>query len=247
MSLPTPNARGDDDALRTILATGCRILAMEGHGDLIWGHLSARQPGSDRFWMKPARLGLEEIQPEDTVLVDLDGNQLAGHRRRHNEWPIHAEVFRSRPDVGAVVHTHPTLSTVFGSTDHPLQPITHEGCLFVPPDVPRYDETTALIVTPEQGRGVARALGTHRALFMRNHGVVIAAPTVEEAVFTAILLEKACRANLAALAAPPYTVTTAEEAAFKRRQIYHPENIQAAWDYFCRKLARWNGVPKYID
>jgi ribulose-5-phosphate 4-epimerase/fuculose-1-phosphate aldolase len=197
--------------------------------------------------MKPARLGLEEIQPEDTVLVDFDGNQVAGHRRRHGEWPIHSEVFRSRPEVGAVVHTHPTLSTVFGSSDHPLEPVTHEACLFVPPDVPRYDETTALIVTKDQGAGVARALGAHKALFMRNHGVVIAAATVEEAVFTAILLEKACRANLAALGAQPYSVTTPEEAAFKRQQIYHEQNLQAAWDYFARKLERWNGVPKYIE
>jgi L-ribulose-5-phosphate 4-epimerase len=242
-----PVARVDDDELRTTLATGCRILAMEGHGDLIWGHMSARQPGSDRFWMKPARLGLEEIQPDDPVLVDLDGNQLAGHRRRHGEWPIHSEVFRQRPDIGAVVHTHPTLSTVFGSSDHPLEPVTHEGCLFVPPDVPHYDDTTALIVTKEQGEGVARALGSHRALFMKNHGVVIAAPTVEEAVFTAILLEKACRANLAALQAQPYSVTTPEEALLKRQQIYRPDNLKNAWHYFARKLERWNGVPKYVE
>ena len=238
---------GSLEALRALVATGCRILAMEGHGDLVWGHMSARQPGADRFWMKPKSLGLEEIQDDDPVLVDLDGKQLAGHRRRHGEWPIHSEVYRRRPDVGAVIHTHPTLTTVFGSTEHELEPITHEGSLFVPPAVPRYGETTALIVTKEQGAGVAEALGSHRALFMRNHGVVIAAPTVEEAVFTAILLEKACRANLAALGAQPYSVTTPEEAAFKRQQIYHEQNLQAAWDYFARKLERWNGVPKYIE
>lgn len=247
MREPTYPVEGADVNLLMRLAAGCRILAMEGHGDLVWGHVSARVPGTDRFWMKPAGLGLDEITPDDLVLVDLDGNQVAGHRRRHSEWPIHAEVYRRRPDVGAVIHTHPMLSTIFGSTEHELQPITHEGALFVPPPVPRYGETTALIVTKEQGAGVATALGTHRALFMRNHGVVVAAATVEEAVVTAILLEKACRANLAALAAQPITVTSPEEALLKRRQIYHPDNVQSAWRYLCRKLERWDGVPKYID
>jgi ribulose-5-phosphate 4-epimerase/fuculose-1-phosphate aldolase len=139
--------------------------------------------------------------------------------------------------VGAVIHTHPMLSTVFGSSEHELQPVTHEGALFVPPVVPRYGETTALIITKEQGEGVAAALGTHRALFMRNHGVVVTGATVEEAVCNAILLEKACRANLAALAAQPYQVTSPEEALLKREQIYHGDNL----------LTRWDGVPKYID
>ena len=119
--------------------------------------------------------------------------------------------------------------------------------LFVPPPVPRYDETTALIVTKDQGEGVAAALGSHTALFMRNHGVVIVGATVEEAVFKAILLEKACRAMLTALAVQPYDVTSPEEALLKRQQVYHPKNIQSGWSYFCRKLERWDGVPTYID
>jgi L-fuculose-phosphate aldolase len=236
-----------DSALRATLATGCRILAMEGHGDLIWGHLSARQEGTDRFWMKPGGLGLEEIGPDDPVLVDLDGNKVGGERRRHNEWPIHAEVYRRRPDVGAVIHTHPMLSTVFGSSEHELQPVTHEAVLFVPPAVPRFGDITALIVTKEQGAAVAEAMGTHRALFMRNHGVVVAGATIQEAVFSAVLLEKACRANLAALAAQPFVVTSHEEATFKRQQIYHENNILGAWEYLCRKVERWDGVPKYVD
>lgn len=242
----SPTASGDDE-LRVVLATGCRILAMEGHGDLVWGHMSARQPGSERFWMKPRDMGLEEIEPDDPVLVDYEGQQVAGRRRRHGEWPIHSEVYRLRPDVGAVIHTHPTLSTVFGSTGHELQPVTHEGSLFVPPPVPHYGDTTALIVTKDQGAGVAAALGTHRVLFMRNHGIVVAARTVQEAVVSAIILEKACRANLAALSAPPYSVTSDEEALLKRQQIYHETNILAAWAYFCRKVERWDGVPTYVD
>jgi L-fuculose-phosphate aldolase len=113
--------------------------------------------------------------------------------------------------------------------------------------VPRYSERTALIVTAEQGAEVATALGTHRALFMQNHGVVIAAKTVEEAVVSAILFEKACRANLAALAARPFKVTSPEEATFKRQQIYHEGNFRGAWEYFCRKADRWDGVPTYVD
>jgi L-fuculose-phosphate aldolase len=126
---------GSAEDLRGRLAHACRILALAGQGDDIWGHATGRVPGTETFWMKPHKMGLEEVRPQDLLLVDLDGRVLRGTRPRHSEVFIHAEIFRARPDVGAVVHTHPVAPTVFASLGVPLRPITHEGSYFTPPDV----------------------------------------------------------------------------------------------------------------
>jgi ribulose-5-phosphate 4-epimerase/fuculose-1-phosphate aldolase len=142
--------------LKRDLANSCRILAAQGQGDNIFGHVSARVPGSDRFWMKPAALGLEEINPDDLLLLDYDGQVVGGAhaRQRHEEFPIHAEVFRNRPDVMSVIHTHPKYSIAFAARGAPLRPVSHEGSLFWPPGVPIFDRFTDLVRTREQGRRV---------------------------------------------------------------------------------------------
>ena len=218
-----------------MLATACRILGSEGHNDIVYGHMSARVPSADRFWLKGAGLGLEEIGPTDLIELDLDGRVLAGTRARHLEYPIHSEIYRRRPDVTAVVHTHPFYGTVFGALRSELRPLTHEGTFFVPPPIPRFDQTSDLILTPELGAAVAQARGGHRALFLVNHGIVVGA-SVEEACVAALLLEKACRAQAIAQAAGTFAWTPDEEALRKREHIYTPSAIQQMWEYYCRKL-----------
>jgi L-ribulose-5-phosphate 4-epimerase len=235
-----------DYELREKLALGCRILAMEGHADVIWGHMSVRDPNNpNQFWMKANSVGLEEITADDLVLLDFAGNKIAGIRQRHNEFPIHAEIMRKRPEINAVVHTHPVLPTVLGSSGHTIKPVTHEGCYFYPPQVPLYTDMTDLIVTQEQGEGVARALGSHKALLMKNHGIALASESIEEAVVSSMLLEKASVAQLTAIQmGVDVPVTSDEEALAKREHIYHPESMVKAWQYLARKLAKWDGVPR---
>jgi L-ribulose-5-phosphate 4-epimerase len=229
-------------ALRRRLVDACRILAMAGQGDDVWGHPSARVPGTETFWMKPAGLGLEEIRADDLQLIDLDGKVLRGPHPRHTEVFIHAEVYRARPDVGGVVHTHPVAATVFSSLGVPLRPIMHEGTNFVPPDVPRFAETTDLIVTPELGRAVARTLADRPALFLVNHGIVTAGGSIEEATVNALLLDKIAHAQLMVPGAAPRLWTSDDEALTKRKRIYTPEALASRWSYYQRVRLRGRGV-----
>src|SRR5207245_9526998 len=86
-------------ALKRRLAEACRMLAAAGQGDDVWGHATARVPGTNTFWMKPAGLGLEEIRPEQLLLVDLDGKVLRGRLPRNSEMFINAEASLPRPEV----------------------------------------------------------------------------------------------------------------------------------------------------
>src|SRR5438128_1067231 len=101
----------------TRLATACRILELEGHGDMSLGHLSLRDPEGRGFWLKRNRIGLGEVLgPQDFVLLDFEGRQLAGEGGRHSEWPIHSQILLRRPEIAVVAHTHAFHSSVLSAS-----------------------------------------------------------------------------------------------------------------------------------
>jgi L-ribulose-5-phosphate 4-epimerase len=225
------------EALRIEVALGCRILGLEDQGDFIWGHVSARDPDGRGAWMKASTLGFEEIRPENVILVGWDGGVLEGEGRRHAEWPIHIELMRARDDVASVVHTHAPWSVAFASTEQPLRPVSHEATLFVPPEVARFTKTGDLILTSELGADVASTVADRNAAFMVHHGIVTCGSDVVTAVMTAVLLERACRTNIRAIAGGgPKTWSNDEEALSKREHCYPPQLLRQAWDYLERRL-----------
>jgi L-fuculose-phosphate aldolase len=224
--------------LRETVALGCRILGAEDQGDLVWGHVSARDPGGRGVWMKAATVGFEEVGPDDVLLVDRDGDVLEGEGRRHAEYPIHTEVMAAVPEVGAVVHTHAAAAVAFAALDFPLRPISHEGTLFVPPDIARFTKTGDLILTRDLGGDVAAALGERNALLLVNHGIVTVGPDVPTAVMTAVLLDRACRMQLTAMAAGELNRwSNNAEALSKRDHCYGPALLRQAWDYLSRRVS----------
>lgn len=226
-------------ALREEVSVGCHALEEHGLSDLIWGHVSARDPDGRGAWLKPAGLGFTEVDATDVHLVGWDGSLREGTGVVHMESPIHTEILAARPDVGAVVHAHPESAVVFGATDLVLRPLGHEGSLFSPPDVPRFTETGDLIRTPELGRAVAHALGGANAVLLHNHGIVTVGPDVGTAVLTAIYLEKACRMQLAAAATGSQLHWSADdEALAKRGRVYRPDQFAGGWRYLVRSVHR---------
>ncbi len=102
------------DKLRELLTNAGRVLVLEGQGDYVAGHITARLPdGSGRFLMKPAGIGLDEMSPENIITVDADGQKVGGTMPRHNEVFIHSEVLRARSDVQSVLHTHAEHAVAF--------------------------------------------------------------------------------------------------------------------------------------
>jgi len=223
--------------LKRRLVQASWILAMEGQGDLVWGHASVRAPGQDTFWIKPTGLGLDEVRVEDLLLCDLDGRVVRGKKPRHIEVYIHSEVMQARPDVCAVVHTHAIHPTAFAFLRVPLQPVTHEAAVFVPPDIPRFDETTDLINTPERGRAMAKALGSRDALLLVSHGIVTSGTTIERAAINALLLDRAARAQLLLGRAPLRDASTQADTLAKRDLLLSDSHQALRWSYLLRKLA----------
>ena len=225
-------------ALREKLINAGRVLVDEGQGDYVWGHISARLPDDPtRFLMKPGCLGLEELSQDNIIEVDIEGQKVAGDWPRHNEVYIHSEVMRARPDVMAVLHTHPEYAIAFSSLGKTLQPMSNDGTMFSA-GVPIFSETTDLITDQPRGKMVAKALGQGKVVILRNHGIVTAGSSIEEAVFLAIKLERACRIQmLAESAGGPKLFVKDEELAAKRSRTNRVDSQGNAFSYLVR---RWH-------
>ncbi len=230
------------------LARACRILKMEGHGDLTMGHMSLRDPEGRGFWMKRAAIGLGEVRDaDDFILLDFDGNRLYGDGDLHIEWPLHGEIIRGRPDIDVVGHSHPFHAATFSATKAPLRSVAHDGAM-LGEAVPYYVGTSALIDSPELGREVVQSLGQAPAILMRNHGISYCGKTAAQATMAGIFIEKACRAQLMLSAANmPWTWPEPDEFEIKAKQLASPNLRKAFWGYFNRELDRTEGVRGITD
>ena len=130
------------------------------------------------MWLKGSNLGFDEVTEDDVILTGWDGDVLEGSAGRHVEYPIHTEIMARRPDVNAVVHTHPLYSIAFAATGWPLKALSHEGSHFVPPDIARFTKTGDLVRTAELGQSLAETLGERLAVLMPHHGITTACSDV---------------------------------------------------------------------
>lgn len=231
--IAAPSTR--DDAVRLVVQA-CQALAAAGQDDLVWGHPSARDPEGRGVWMKSAGWSFEEVDADRVLLVAADGEVLDGAAKRHIEFPIHTEIMRRRADVGGVVHTHSDAANAFAALDMPMRALNHAGSLFAYPDVPRFTMTGGLIKTPELGEALAEALGDAPACLMPQHGLVAVGKDVPTAVMTAVLLDKACRLQLSAMAAGAITrYGMEEETVAKRAEVWADGQIRAGWECLLRR------------
>jgi len=229
----------DRESAIRLAVQASRALAAAGQADMVWGHASVRDPGGGGAWMKAAGWGLEEIDAAKIVLVSPDGEVASGEGPRHIEYPIHTEIMAARPDVGSVVHTHSSAANEFAALDVPLRPLDHAGSLFCYPDIPRFTLTGGLIKTRELGAALAGALGDARACLMPQHGIVAVGPDAPAAVMTAVLLDRACRTQLTAMAAGPLRRWGDEEdTVAKRADVWSSRQLRAGWEYLLRRAAQ---------
>jgi L-fuculose-phosphate aldolase len=226
------------------VAWACRILAIDGHGDFTLGHISVRD--GEVVHMKPNGLGLEEVAPEDVLTIDLNGKKLAGSGPVHLEAVLHTAVYRARPDVNSVIHTHPPYATALGATSARLQLLNHDAVLFKD-GLAYFDDTAELIVNARQGAAVAQALGDKRAVIMRGHGVLMTGKSVPWAVYGALTLERVIKIQTIASALGPLTPMTPEMAAKVYPDKYRDEFVGSYWRYLIRQVRRAgldDGMPE---
>lgn len=227
------------DEIKEKMIWAGKVLVGEGQDDFTRGHISVRLPDNPLlFFMKCHSVGLDEITRENILTIDLDGKVVAGTSRRHSEVFIHSEIFKVRPDVHCVLHTHPPYSIALSGSGRPMKALSQPGALFYDA-VGLYTDTINLIRTPGMGAGVAKALGPHSVVLLKNHGVVTASGSVEEVIIRNIMLENAAQIQMIAEAAG---TTAAEFPRADIDQLKHdisrPDQFIVNFDYLVRRAQR---------
>ena len=226
-----------DHAIKERLILAGRVLAAAGQDDFTRGHVSVRLPqDASRFYMKAHSTGLDEITPDNILTIALDGEVVAGTARRHSEVFIHSEIYKARADAHCVVHTHPPYAVALSAGGRPLTCTSQPAALFHEA-LGVYDRSINLIRTRQMGADVARALGPHRAVLLKNHGIAAVGGSIAEAVITAIMLENAARVQMIAEAAgalaPEFPPADIEQL---KRDLSKPEQFEINFDYLVRRL-----------
>jgi ribulose-5-phosphate 4-epimerase/fuculose-1-phosphate aldolase len=213
----------------------CRIIARFGQEDLTLGHASVRGPDGRTVYIKRKGKALRDVRAEDVIgiaLNDPDGYLTPG---AHLETVMHLETYLARPDVGAVIHTHPVYSIALGATRGGLELLSHDSLLF-PDGVPIFDGTAGLVTTLQDGKGVARALGGGRAVLLRNHGILVAGEDISWAVLTALTLERAARIQFIARVLGDPVPIPREVARELSGSKYQEEFAEEYWQDWCHML-----------
>jgi L-fuculose-phosphate aldolase len=225
------------DEIKHKLILAGKVLVAEGQDDFTRGHISVRLPDDpSRFFMKPHSVGLDELTMENILTIDLDGNVVAGAARRHSEVFIHSEIFKARADVQSVIHTHPPYSVALSASGRPLKCYSQPSALFFDA-LGVYTDTITLIRTPAMGNGVAAALGPHRAVLLKSHGVAVIGASIEEAVINVIMLETAAKVQMIAEAAgnsgPEFPRADIDKL---KQEISQPEQFVINFNYLVRRV-----------
>jgi ribulose-5-phosphate 4-epimerase/fuculose-1-phosphate aldolase len=234
---------------RRELALANRIVAHEGVIDA-FGHVSMRHPDNPgRYFLSRSRAP-ELVTPEDFIEYDIDSQPLRDPGvGQYSERVIHGEIYKARPEVMSVCHHHcgafmPLLAT---GTDY--VPVFHLGAVggIRPPYWDQHDEfgdTNMLVVKPEEGASLARALGKHWMVLMRRHGVTVAGTSVRDCVFRCVFSARNAAYQVQSMAIGDNVASLSPgEAQHAAAITGKTTGLARSWEYWSMRVAKAGGMP----
>ncbi len=223
--------------MRQQLALACRILYDGGHDSGLAGQITCRAEQPDTFYTQQLGLGFDEISSSNLIKVDQDLQVLSGRGIPNPANRFHTWIYRQRPDVNCIIHTHPAHVAALSMLEVPLEISHMDTC-------PLYDDCAFLKTWPgvpvgnEEGEIIANALGGKRAILLAHHGQLIAATSIEEACVLALLIERAARLQLLAMAAGTIQPLPPALASEAHDWISTAKRNTVTFNYYARRALR---------
>ena len=221
------------------LAGAFRLFARFGFDEGVAGHITVRDlEHSDWFWVNPFGMHFSQIRVSDLILVNDKGEVIEGdHHVNTSAFAIHSRVHAARPDAVAAAHAHSMHGKAWSSLGRLLDPITQDACAFYQ-DHGLFDDYTGVVYETAEGDRIAQALGTGKAVILRNHGLLTVGSSVDEAAWWFIAMERSCQAQLLAEAAGKPVPIAHDYALVTRNQVAGGFNgwfqFQPMWNMISR-------------
>jgi 3,4-dihydroxyphthalate decarboxylase len=231
----------DVEELRARVAQACRVAGKLGLTKSTSGHVSARVPGTDTLLIRARGAGESGVRytaADDVIAVDFNGKKLSG--RLDLEPPqevfIHTWLYRTRSEIGSVLHAHPSTVVLFTICNKPLLPLygayDPSSLRLLMEGIPTYPRSVT-VSNDALGREFAGAM-VGRACLMRGHGITTCGPGIEEATLTAIRLNELADMNYRAhLLGNPQPIPADEIAQITARGRRGDGHAASAWRYYC--------------
>jgi ribulose-5-phosphate 4-epimerase/fuculose-1-phosphate aldolase len=224
------------------LAAASRILVDQGVFDAA-GHVSMRHPGRSGRFLMSRSLAPQLITADDIMEFDLDCNAIDPQGRNgFIERFLHGEIYRARPDVMAVAHSHSPATIAFGLSNVPMRAMYHNAA-FLAAGVPVFDirekfgATDIVISTPEKGAALAATLADKPVALLRAHGMVAVGPSLPVAVFRAIFTVTSASVQHQAMAlGGPVAALDAEEGQLA--DVVNVQTVGRSWDLWKRRVMK---------
>ncbi|MEO8887822.1 MAG: class II aldolase/adducin family protein [Jatrophihabitantaceae bacterium] len=207
------------------LAAAFRMFSKSGLDEGVAGHVTVRDPADpNTFWVNPFGMHFSMIRSSDLVRVDEDGQVVEGDRAVNGAAvAIHCAVHAARPDVLAAAHAHGPYGKTLSSLEVSVEPLTQDACAFYD-DIAVFEDYTGVVLDKQEGQRIGAALGTKKAIILRNHGMLTVGASVDSAAWWFLTLERTAQAQLNAYAAAAgYGIKPrqigAEQAELTRGQV----------------------------
>lgn len=223
--------------LKQKLALTCRMLAREGHSSGLAGQITARAEQPNTFWTIRFGLGFEEVTASSLLCCDDDLQTVDGEGMPNPATRFHLWVYRARPEVNCIVHTHPPYISALSmigeelAVAHMDSTVFHDDCAYLPewPGVP---------IADEEGQIISSALGDKRAILLAHHGQLVACESVEEAALLAFSIERAARLQIFARAVGPIKKIRPDLAKEAHDYRLRPKYVAAVFNYYARQVLK---------
>lgn len=230
---PTFSSVAEERAHRKAkLAGAFRMFSRAGLDEGVAGHITVRDPEEpDTFWVNPFGTHFSMIRSSDLVRVNEAGRVVEGTRMVNGAAvAIHCAVHAARPDVLAAAHAHGPAGKTLSSLDMGVEMLTQDACAFYN-DIGVYDDFTGVVLDNEEGRRIGVALGSNKAVILRNHGMLTVGTSVDSAAWWFLTLERTAQCQLQAYAA-------AAGLGRPPRQV-SPESAQQVYGVIGYEFAGW--------
>lgn len=192
----------NETTLREDLAATHRIFAIEGLSEGTWTHFSCKLGADDRYLVTPGNTHFSMVSASSLLLYSKDGQLLSGSgEANHDAVPIHLPIYEGRPDIGCILHFHSPYATALTVLKAcRLDTRLSQTAAYFHGKVAYLDSYAVPRNNADEGTQMAEALGRRKVLFMKNHGVLIAASSLADASVSAYQLERACQVQLLSMA-----------------------------------------------
>ncbi len=235
---------------RRELALANRMVANEGVIDA-FGHVSMRHPNDPNRYLLSRSRAPELVSPDDFIEYDLDSRPIREPgATQYSERVIHGEIYKARPDVNSVCHNHAPAFMPLLATGTDYVPVFHLGAVggIRPPFWDQQDEfgdTNMLVIKPEEGASLARALGEGWMVLMKRHGVTVAGVSVRDCVFRAIYSARNAAYQVQAMTiAQSVDMLSPGETELAGKITTSTTGLVRAWEYWAMRVARASGLPE---